>query len=106
MAANEGRPTADEIRSLLTERELEVFKRLASGDSNKAIGQSMLLSENTVKNHVASILGKLKLSNRVQAAAEAVRNGFSCVGVVALAQSLAEEADPLYGGVLAFLFGS
>jgi DNA-binding NarL/FixJ family response regulator len=36
-----------------------------------------MLSENTVKNHVASILAKLRLENRIQAAVQAVRSGFS-----------------------------
>lgn len=65
------------IRAILTERELEVFKRLASGKSNQEIGRELLLSENTIKNHIASILAKLQLDNRIQAAVQAVRSGIS-----------------------------
>jgi DNA-binding NarL/FixJ family response regulator len=65
------------IRALLTERELEIFERLASGKSNQEIGRELSLSENTVKNHIASILAKLKLDNRIQAAVQAVRSGIS-----------------------------
>jgi DNA-binding NarL/FixJ family response regulator len=68
---------ADAIRAALTERELEIFGRLAGGESNQEIGRELSLSENTVKNHVASILKKLDLDNRVQAAVHAVRSGIS-----------------------------
>ena len=71
---------ADAINTVLTKRELEIFRRLPTGESNREIGTVFALSENTVKNHVASILTKLKLDNRIQAAVHAVRNGFGCVG--------------------------
>ena len=69
--------TADAIRAALTNRELEIFKRLASGKSNHEIARDLSLSPNTVANHVASILVKLHLENRIQAAADAVRSGIS-----------------------------
>src|SRR5437764_9556740 len=59
------------IRSALTVRELEIFKRLASGESNKEIGLALSLSTNTISNHIASILAKLHLDNRIQAAVQA-----------------------------------
>ena len=65
------------IRSALTVRELEIFKRLASGESNKEIGLALSLSTNTISNHIASILAKLHLDNRIQAAVQAVRAGIS-----------------------------
>ena len=65
------------IRAALTDRELEIFKRLASGKSNHEIARDLSLSPNTVSNHVASILAKLHLENRIQAAADAVRSGIS-----------------------------
>jgi two-component system, NarL family, nitrate/nitrite response regulator NarL len=65
------------IRTALTDRELEIFKRLASGKSNHDIARDLSLSPNTVANHVAGILSKLHLENRIQAAAEAVRSGIS-----------------------------
>ena len=68
---------AGAIRTALTDRELEIFKRLASGKSNHQIAQDLALSPNTVGNHVANILAKLHLENRIQAAADAVRSGIS-----------------------------
>jgi DNA-binding NarL/FixJ family response regulator len=68
---------AGAIRAALTMRELEIFQRLASGKSNQDIGRELSLSANTVSNHIASILAKLHLDNRIQAAVQAVRAGIS-----------------------------
>jgi DNA-binding NarL/FixJ family response regulator len=68
---------AAEIQGSLTEREFEIFRRLPSGRTNREIASEVSLSEHTVKNHVASILDKLRLANRVQAAVEAVRSGLA-----------------------------
>jgi two-component system nitrate/nitrite response regulator NarL len=68
---------ASAIRSALTVRELEIFKRLASGHSNRTIARELSLSASTVSNHISSILAKLHLENRIQAAAQAVRSGIS-----------------------------
>jgi DNA-binding NarL/FixJ family response regulator len=65
------------IRAALTGRELEIFTLLASGNSNPEIAHELSLSTNTVSNHIASILAKLHLENRIQAAVEAVRSGIS-----------------------------
>ncbi|MGG1677247.1 response regulator [Neobacillus sp. NRS-1170] len=59
----------------LTKRELEVLKEIASGKSNKEIAASLFITEKTVKTHVSSILAKLELADRTQAALYAVRNG-------------------------------
>jgi len=53
----------------LTPRELEVLTLLAAGHSNKLIAQALALSVHTVKQHVASVLGKLAVASRGQAAA-------------------------------------
>jgi DNA-binding NarL/FixJ family response regulator len=68
---------ADSIRAALTRRELEIFAHLASGKTNRQIGDEFSLSTNTVRNHIKSILDKLHLENRIQAAAHAVRAGIS-----------------------------
>ena len=68
---------ASAIRAALTERELEIFSHLASGKSNQVIAQELSLSSNTIHNHIASILAKLHLDNRIQAAVQAVRSGIS-----------------------------
>ena len=65
------------IRAVLTSRELEIFTRLASGDSNHEIARELTVSTNTVANHISSILAKLHLENRIQAAVQAVRSGIS-----------------------------
>ncbi len=68
---------AGAIRAVLTQRELEIFEQLASGKSNHDIARELSLSTNTVHNHVSSILTKLHLDNRIQAAVHAVRSGIS-----------------------------
>jgi DNA-binding NarL/FixJ family response regulator len=65
------------IRAALTDRELEIFTHLASGMSNHEIAHELSLSTNTIANHIASILAKLHLENRIQAAVQAVRSGIS-----------------------------
>ena len=72
-----GRGAATMIRAALTERELEIFTLLASGNSSQQIGHDLGLSTNTVSNHITSILAKLHLENRIQAAVQAVRSGIS-----------------------------
>ena len=63
----------DLIRSL-TERELEVLKLLASGKSNREISQTLHISEGTVKSHITSVLSKLDLRDRTQAAIWAIEH--------------------------------
>jgi DNA-binding NarL/FixJ family response regulator len=60
-------------RPQLTEREREVLDLLADGHDNAEIARRLYISQNTVKNHVAAILAKLGVSNRLQAALQAVR---------------------------------
>lgn len=59
----------------LTPRELEVLQLLARGMDNSEIAQVLYLSQHTIKNHVSSILIKLQVENRIQAAVRAVRGG-------------------------------
>jgi two-component system, NarL family, response regulator LiaR len=66
---------APESPESLTERETEVLRLLAQGQSNKEIARQLSIGEKTVKTHVSSILGKLNVSSRTQAALYAVRIG-------------------------------
>ncbi len=52
----------------LTPREREVLRLIAQGDTNREIAQKLFISERTVKNHVSSILNRLNLRDRTQAA--------------------------------------
>ena len=66
---------APESPETLTERETEVLRLLAKGQSNKEIAQTLVIGEKTVKTHVSNILAKLSVPSRTQAALYAVRIG-------------------------------
>lgn len=59
----------------LTERELEVLRRVAAGKSNKLIAAELDISEGTVKTHMKSILPKLDASDRTHAVTIAIKRG-------------------------------
>ncbi len=65
------------VTDALTERELEVLKRVASGETNREIAATLCVTESTVKVHMRSILEKLHLQNRIQATAYAIRHGLA-----------------------------
>jgi DNA-binding NarL/FixJ family response regulator len=69
------RQPASQITSKLTEREIAVLRLLAAGMSNADIAERLHLSEGTVRNHVSTILAKLELADRTQAAVLALRHG-------------------------------
>jgi DNA-binding NarL/FixJ family response regulator len=60
----------------LTEREVEVLKRVALGNSNKIIASRLNVSEATVKGHMKSILSKLAANDRTHAVMIAIKRGF------------------------------
>jgi len=66
---------AEEAGAGLSPREGEVLQLLAQGATNKEIGNSLFISENTVKTHLRNIMEKLHMANRSQAAAYAVQKG-------------------------------
>ncbi|MFC2047077.1 response regulator [Chloroflexota bacterium] len=69
------REATQESDVLLSPREGEVLQLVAQGATNKEIGDSLFISENTVKTHLRNIMEKLHLANRSQAAAYAVKMG-------------------------------
>jgi DNA-binding NarL/FixJ family response regulator len=60
----------------LTGREIEVLRNVAAGRSNKRIGDSLGISEETVKGHMRNILSKLEASDRTHAVTIAMKRGF------------------------------
>lgn len=72
------RPTEEKATDdPLTEREVEVLKLVAKGQSNQEIAEKLVVSERTIGAHVSNILSKLHLANRTQAALYALRKGFT-----------------------------
>jgi len=69
--------SATSLLESLTQREREILKHLAKGESNKTIARELEISYDTVKLHVRHILAKLNLSSRVEAAVFAVENKLS-----------------------------
>ena len=61
----------------LTPREVEVLRLMATGRENSEIARELVISTRTARNHVASILEKLHMQNRIQAAVYAVRHGLA-----------------------------
>lgn len=59
----------------LTPRELDVLEQIVNGKSNKEIGTELDISEATVKTHINSLLAKLGVTDRTQAATAAIRRG-------------------------------
>jgi DNA-binding NarL/FixJ family response regulator len=76
LPATVGSSTAvDELPEPLTRREREVLQMLAAGLGNKEIAVRLVISDHTVKFHVASILGKLGVSTRTEAVSAGIRRG-------------------------------
>jgi two-component system, NarL family, response regulator LiaR len=69
---NAGETTGEQA---LTEREIQVLRLVAQGESNPQIAEELCITVNTVKVHLRNILAKLRLENRTQVAAYAVQSG-------------------------------
>lgn len=75
------RPDAsNEPTATLSSREIEVLDCVALGYSNKQIADQLFVTEQTVKNHMTSVLKKLDVNDRVQAVLYAVKNGWMEIG--------------------------
>ena len=63
------------MRSNLTARELEILKMVVKGLTNKQIARVLKISSHTVRNHVNSVIEKLEVSDRTEAATTAIQRG-------------------------------
>ena len=61
---------------LLSNREWEILEQMVKGYSNKMIGENLLISERTVKNHISSIFRKINVDDRTNAVVKAIRNNW------------------------------
>lgn len=61
---------------LLSNREWEILEQMVKGYSNKIIGENLLISERTVKNHISSIFRKINVDDRTSAVVKAIRNNW------------------------------
>ncbi len=71
------RAAAKQVFAELTRREMEVLELLSRGMRNREIAASLYLSEKTVKNHISSILAKLQVNDRTEAALLAAKHGLA-----------------------------
>ena len=66
---------ASDLICELTARETEILRLMAEGKRNREIAETLFLSEKTVKNYISSILFKLQVNSRTEAALLAVKRG-------------------------------
>jgi DNA-binding NarL/FixJ family response regulator len=76
LVVDDEEPTAKELYSPLSGREVEILDYIARGNSNKEIAKSLKISDQTVKNHITSILKKLSVNDRTAAVVHALRHGW------------------------------
>ena len=74
LAQNQASPV-----DILSEREMDVLRQMASGNANKEIAAQLELSESTIKTHVARIFQKLDVNDRTSAVTQAIRRGIISV---------------------------
>lgn len=69
-------PQTKDLYSPLSSREVEILDYIARGNSNKEIAKSLKISDQTVKNHITSILKKLSVNDRTAAVVHALKHGW------------------------------
>ena len=80
LAVDEEDTGAKDLYSPLSTREVEILDYIARGNSNKEIAKSLKISDQTVKNHITSILKKLSVNDRTAAVVHALRHGWIKIG--------------------------
>ncbi|HET8910432.1 MAG TPA: response regulator transcription factor [Ktedonobacteraceae bacterium] len=76
LAVEEEETSTRDLYSPLSSREVEILDYIARGNSNKEIAKSLKISDQTVKNHITSILKKLSVNDRTAAVVHALRHGW------------------------------
>ena len=76
LAVEEETSPAKDLYSPLSSREVEILDYIARGNSNKEIAKSLKISDQTVKNHITSILKKLSVNDRTAAVVHALKHGW------------------------------
>jgi DNA-binding NarL/FixJ family response regulator len=76
LAVEEEASPAKDLYSPLSAREVEILDYIARGNSNKEIAKSLKISDQTVKNHITSILKKLSVNDRTAAVVHALKHGW------------------------------
>ncbi len=76
LAVEEEDAVTKDLYSPLSSREVEILDYIARGNSNKEIAKSLKISDQTVKNHITSILKKLSVNDRTAAVVHALRHGW------------------------------
>ncbi len=76
LAVEEEETATKDLYSPLSTREVEILDYIARGNSNKEIAKSLKISDQTVKNHITSILKKLSVNDRTAAVVHALRHGW------------------------------
>ncbi len=80
LAVEEEEGEEKDLYSPLSSREVEILDYIARGNSNKEIAKSLKISDQTVKNHITSILKKLSVNDRTAAVVHALRHGWIKMG--------------------------
>jgi two-component system nitrate/nitrite response regulator NarL len=70
------RTQQDKTKNILTEREIDVLRCLAKGNTTSNISNILFISENTVKTHIRHIMEKMEVKNRAEAVAKGAQLGF------------------------------
>ncbi len=77
----------------MTDRQLEILVNVARGKTNREIGETLGISERTVRNHMRSILQRLSSSDRTHAVVVAIGNGWIAVPIEPESETVVAEVN-------------